>query len=173
MAKHIPIARTYGINPAYRSPVIIREALSYCESNDGDMRFLAWHVDYLRAEPVARGRSALVEESKPVRAENALLVFANFEKTDESHQADVIDNAISEIASIAAQLKITTIVLNPFAHLFAEPSKPEVAINMLDQLCSGLAKRDFDVQRLAFGMFYELELKAKGHRLSRIARSIS
>jgi threonyl-tRNA synthetase len=136
------------------------------------MRFLAWHVDYVRAEPAARGRSALVEESKPVKAENALLIFANFEKNDESHQADVIDKATSEISSIASQLKITAIVLNPFAHLFAEPSKPEVAISMLEQLYAGLAKRDFDVQRLAFGRFYELELKAKGHRLSRIARSI-
>jgi hypothetical protein len=136
------------------------------------MRFLAWHVDYVRAEPETRGRSALVEESKPVRAENALLVFANFEKNDESHQAEIIDKAISEISSIAAQLKITTIVLNPFAHLFAEPSKPEVAINMLDQLNTGLAKRNFNVQKLAFGMFYQLELKAKGHRLSRIARNI-
>jgi threonyl-tRNA synthetase len=137
------------------------------------MRFLAWHVDYVRAVPVARGRSALVEESTPVSGENALLVFANFEKSDESHHTEVIDKAISEISSIAAQLKVATIVLNPFAHLFAEPSKPEVAISMLDQLYAGLVKRNFEVQRLAFGMFYELELRAKGHRLSRIARSIS
>jgi threonyl-tRNA synthetase len=137
------------------------------------MRFLAWHVDYVRAEPTERGRSGLAEEPNPVRAENALLVFANFEKNDESHQSDVTDKTISEIASIANQLKITAIVLNPFAHLFAEPSRPQVAIDMLAQLHTGLVKRNFDVQRLAFGMFYELELKAKGHRLSRIARSIS
>ncbi len=137
------------------------------------MRFLAWHVDYVRAEPTERGRSALVEEAKPVKAENALLVFVNFEKNDESHQAEVIEKAASEIASIAGQLKVTAVVLNPFAHLFAEPSRPEVAVDMLGRFCAGLARRGLDVQRLAFGMFYELELKAKGHRLSRIARSIS
>lgn len=136
------------------------------------MRFLAWHVDYVKAEPTERGRSALVEEAKPVRAENALLVFANFEKNDESHQTGVVDKATDEIASIAAQLKVTAIVINPFAHLFAEPSRPEIAVDMLNQLHAGLAKRNFDVQRLAFGMFYELELRAKGHRLSRIARNI-
>ena len=136
------------------------------------MRFLAWHVDYVRAEPTERGRSSLVEQARPVRAENALLVFASFEKNDESHQADVIDKAAAEIASIASRLKITAIVLNPFAHLFAEPSTPDVAISMLDQLSISLTERDLTVQRLAFGMFYELELKAKGHRLSRIARSV-
>lgn len=138
-----------------------------------DLRFLAWHVDYVRAEPSERGRSGLVEQPKPVRAENALLVFANFEKNDESHQAEVTEKATAEIASIAAQLRVGRIVLNPFAHLFAEPSRPEVAIAMLEQLQAGLMAKNLEVQRLAFGMFYELELKAKGHRLSRIARSIS
>jgi hypothetical protein len=56
--------------------------------------------------------------------------------------------------------------------LFADPSKPEVAINMLDQLYEGLTKKNFDAQRLAFGMFYELELRAKGHPLSRTARTV-
>ncbi len=114
-----------------------------------------------------------MEEAKPVSAENALLVFASFEKSDEPRRAEVTEKAIAEIASIAAQLKVTRIVLNPFAHLFAEPSKPEVAIEMLEQLRAGLVSRSFDAQGLAFGMFYELELKAKGHRLSRIARSIT
>jgi threonyl-tRNA synthetase len=137
------------------------------------MRFLAWHVDYVKAEPTERGRSGLVEDAKAVSAENALLVFASFEKSDEPRQAEVTEKAMAEIASIAAQLKVTAIVLNPFAHLFADPSKPEVARDMLEQLRTGLAARNFMVQKLAFGMFYELELKAKGHRLSRIARSIS
>ncbi len=137
------------------------------------MRFLAWHVDYVRAVPTERGRSGLVEEAKAVTADNALLVFANFEKSDETRQVEVAEKAIAELASIAGQLKVTRMVLNPFAHLFAEPSRPEVAAGMLERARTGLVARGFDVQKLAFGMFYELELKAKGHRLSRIARSIS
>lgn len=136
------------------------------------MRFLAWHVDHVLAEPTERGRSTLVEDPRPVRAENALLVFANFEKNDESHPAEVVERATAEIASVAAQLKVKDVVLNPFAHLFAEPSKPEAAADMLNQIQSALVKRGFDVQKLSFGMFYELDLKAKGHRLSRIARSV-
>lgn len=137
------------------------------------LRFLAWHVDYLVAEPTEQGRSTLVEKPKQVKAENALLIFANFEKSDESHESEVIAKAVDEITSIATQLGIKVVVLNPFAHLFAEPSKPQIAMDMLEQMHAGLAKRSFEVQRLAFGMFYELELKAKGHRLSRMARSIN
>ncbi len=137
------------------------------------MRFLAWHVEYAIMTPTEQGRSKIVEKAEPVRADNALLVFANFEKSDESHQEDVVGKAAVEIENIAAQLKVTSIVLNPFAHLFAEPSSPESAVSMLALLQKRLADKGLNVQKLAFGMFYELEMKAKGHRLSRIARSIS
>ncbi len=136
------------------------------------MRFLAWHVDYVTAKPTEKGRSTLVEDANPVKAENALLVFANFEKSDETHQEEVIAKAADEIAAIAAQLKVTEVVLNPFAHLFAEPAQLDVARDMLDGLRDQLLKRDFTVMKLAFGMFYEIELRAKGHRLSRIARTV-
>ena len=136
------------------------------------MRFLAWHLEYLVATPTEQGRSTIVEQAGQVKAENALLVFANFEKNDEARQMEIVNKAVEEIASIAAQLKLDTIVINPFAHLFAEPSRPDVAKSMLDQLYKALSEKGFNVQKLAFGMFYELELKAKGHRLSRIARSI-
>ncbi len=137
------------------------------------MRFLAWHVDYVTAVPTEQGRSTLVEKAEPVHSENALFVFANFEKSDEPRQADIVDRAITEITSITAQLKVSNVVLNPFAHLFAEPASPQSAKEMLDMLQKGLIERNFNVKKLAFGMFYELELKAKGHKLSRIARSIN
>ena len=136
------------------------------------MRFLAWHVSRIAATPTEKGRSALVERAEPVSATNALLIFASFEKTDEPHPDEVVDKAATEIASIADQLKVTSIVLNPFAHLFAVPSELEVAKRMLDRLYLRLSERSYRVQKLAFGMFYELELNVKGHRLSRIARSI-
>ncbi len=136
------------------------------------MRFLAWHVDYLKAEPTERGRSSVVEEPRPVSAQNALLVFVHVEKGDEDRQAAVVEKATNEIASIAGQLKVRTIVLNPFAHLFAEPSKPEIAVDLLGRIYAALAEKGFEVLRLSFGSFYELELKAKGHRIARVARTV-
>ena len=137
------------------------------------MRFLAWHVDYVKARPTERGRSPIAEDPRAVDAENALFVFASFERNDEDNPEGVVEKAAAELESIAAQVKVRSVVLNPFAHLFGEPSRPEAAVEMLGRLQSRLADRGFEVQRLAFGMFYELELKAKGHRLARMARSIS
>lgn len=136
------------------------------------MRFLAWHVEWFRAVPTEKGRSPIVEDARTVEAENAILVFANFEKSDESRQSEIVAKASSELSSIANNLKVGTIILNPFAHLFAEPSTPDSAVSMLRALEVSLTANGFRVQRLAFGMFYELELKAKGHRFSRIARRI-
>ncbi len=136
------------------------------------MRFLAWHVERFRAVPTEMGRSPIVEDAKTVEAENALLVFANFEKSDESHQSEIVSRTAFEISAVAGNLKISNVVLNPFAHLFADPSSPESAVSMLRTLEDTLRAKDLQVQRLAFGMFYELDIKAKGHRFSRVARRI-
>ena len=57
--------------------------------------------------------------------------------------------------------------------MFADLAKPEDAVAMLSELSKRLEDRKFSVCRLSFGMFYEIELKAKGHRLARISRIIS
>lgn len=137
-----------------------------------DVRFLAWHVEHFKAVPTERGRSEIVEDATVVEADNSLLVFANFEKNDESHQSEIVARASAEIASIVRNLKVQSVVLNPFAHLFAEPSSPASAVSMLKALEESLATNGIQVKRLAFGMFYELDIKAKGHRFSRIARRI-
>ncbi|MBS7634882.1 hypothetical protein KEJ34_05230 [Candidatus Bathyarchaeota archaeon] len=68
-------------------------------------------------------------------------------------------------------------VLHPFAHLFGdlfgELSKPEVAIRTLKLCEEGLLQHGFKVIRTPFGWFNALELKAKGHPSSRVARIIS
>ncbi len=137
------------------------------------MRFLAWHVDYFRAQPADSGRSSIIEEAQPVSAGESLLVFASFEKGDEQKEIDITDRAALEIQRIASQLGVSSIVLNPFAHLFGELASPEAARSMLELLYKKLSDRNFKVYKLAFGKFYEIELKAKGHKLARIARSIS
>ena len=136
------------------------------------MRFLAWHLESFRATPTEKGRSQIVEEASTVEAENSLLVFANFERSDEANQGETVSKATNEIVSVCRNLKIGTVILDPFAHLFAEPSTPESAVSMLKSLEASLRGNNLQVKRLAFGMFYELEIKAKGHRYSRIARRI-
>jgi threonyl-tRNA synthetase len=133
---------------------------------------MCWHVDYIKALPKDAGRSSIIEHGEPVEAGESLLVFANFEKKDEQTKQDTVDRASLEIQKIAAQLGAGTIVLNPFAHLFAENAAPQESMIMLTMLQKSLADHNFTVKKLSFGLFYELELKVKGHKLSRISRSV-
>jgi hypothetical protein len=139
------------------------------------MRFLAWHVDYFKCRITERGRSPLVEEydDPETTAENALLVLASVEKGDEVAPQAVARRAAAEIAAHAASLKVQTIILHPFAHLFGRLSRPSVAVQVLQAIEVGLRARRLAVIRTPFGWFNTLDIRAKGHPLSRVARIIS
>lgn len=139
------------------------------------MRFLAWHVDYFKCSITERGRSPLVEDySDPETvAEEALLVLASVEKADEGAPETVAKRAAAEIAEHAANLKVETVVLHPFAHLFGKLSRPAVAVQVLQMTEEGLRAEGLAVTRTPFGWFNTLEIRAKGHPLSRIARVVT
>ncbi|MEM3227637.1 MAG: threonyl-tRNA synthetase editing domain-containing protein [Candidatus Micrarchaeaceae archaeon] len=136
-------------------------------------RFMAWHVDYFKAVPSEQGRSQVYEKGESIDTGDALLVFISFEKNDVESESRILDRTYNELASLAAQLKVSTVVLNPFAHLFGELAQPQDAMEMLDKLYEMFKDRGFDARKLSFGLFYEIELKAKGHRLSRVSRIVT
>jgi len=139
------------------------------------MRFLAWHVDYFKCRITERGRSPLIEEydDPETVAENALLVLASVEKGDEAAPEAVAERATAEIATHAASLKVGTVVLHPFAHLFGQLSRPATAVRVLQMVEEGLRAKGLAVTRTPFGWFNALDIRAKGHPLSRVARMIS
>ncbi len=132
------------------------------------------HVDSFISTITEKGRSKIIEnpEQKITSVNESLLVFASVEKKDANEKEDISKRAMEEIANLANQLKIKTIVLHSFAHLFAELSKPEVAIEVLEMIKKELTQRNFEVIRTPFGWFNTLEIKAKGHPLSRVARIV-
>lgn len=137
------------------------------------MRILIWHVDHFSAEPTERGRSSVADAEPPtVSVEEALVVFVQAEKADEPDPAAVAERTTEAIAQVAAQLKVTTIVLHSFAHLFGELAAPRVARQILDATQSHLAARNLTAQQTAFGWFNRLDLRAKGHPYSRQARQL-
>ncbi|HEV7128503.1 MAG TPA: threonyl-tRNA synthetase editing domain-containing protein [Ktedonobacterales bacterium] len=137
------------------------------------MRLLIWHVDDFVAEPTQRGRSRVADAEPPtVRVADALVVFAQSERSDEPEPDAVAERAAEAIVSVAAQLKVTTVVLHSFAHLFGELSDPLVARQVLAATQMQLEQRGLVVQQTAFGWFNRLELRAKGHPFSRQARSV-
>ena len=66
-----------------------------------------------------------------------------------------------------------TIILHPFAHLFGELSAPKVAINVLSCTQQELINAGLQTYRTPFGWFNTLQIDAKGHPLSRVARIVT
>ncbi|TES94790.1 MAG: hypothetical protein E3J90_11505 [Promethearchaeota archaeon] len=139
------------------------------------MRFLSFHVDYFRYKVTKKGRSKVIEEitenNREAQIKNALVLFITIEKRDEENP-EFLKRGIAEIEKITVQLKISNIVIVPFAHLFGQLSTLEFAFMSFKRIESNLKLKDYSVLRLPFGWFNELEMKAKGHPLSRISRII-
>lgn len=113
------------------------------------MRALIWHVDSFVSRITEKGRSPLVEPmgERETRVGEAILVLASVEKTDEAAPQLVAERATTMLLEHARKLKVTTIVLHPFAHLFAELSAPSVAVDVLKSTEAGLASQGMIVVR--------------------------
>ena len=122
-----------------------------------------------------KSRSKLIEDlsdnNQIGELENCLVLFITVEKRDEDN-TDLISHALIEIEKVTSQLKITNIVILSFAHLFGKLSTPEYSFNSLKDLEMNLKEKGYNTLRPPFGWFNEIELKAKGHPLSRISRII-
>jgi threonyl-tRNA synthetase len=135
---------------------------------------LILHVDYFKSTLTKKGRSKLIENpiTKTTEVKDALIVLTSVERQDEFNFSEVARKAVKEVAQLSHQLKVTTLVLHPFTHLFGQLSTPHVAVKTLDLMKEQLAQNGFAVTRTPFGWFNTLEIKAKGHPLSRIARRV-
>jgi len=138
------------------------------------MRFLAIHVDYFSSKITQKGRSKLIEpyDDPTTQVDEALVLLTSVEKGDEAAPDVVADRAAEEIGRLAGNLKVGTVVLHSFAHLFAELSAPDVAVQVMKDVEGRLRARGFTVIRTPFGYFNTLDIKAKGHPYSRVARII-
>ena len=138
------------------------------------MRLLILHVDSFTCTITEKGRSALIEEpSAPsLHIDAGLLVLASVERGDEAAPDQVARGTSAEIRKVSDQLKAPNIMLLPFAHLFAEPAPVEPARDILDAVAMSLRAAGLAVQRAPFGWFHTWDLRAKGHPLSRLARTI-
>ena len=61
----------------------------------------------------------------------------------------------------------------PVMHLFGRLSQPAVAVEVLKMVEEDLRTRELAVTRTPFGWFNTLDIRAKGHPMSRVARKVS
>lgn len=139
------------------------------------MRFLMMHVNSFRSRITEKGRSKFIEPPEPAETtvEEAVLVLASVEQGDEVNTSLVAAKAVDEIEKNAKNLKVKKIVLHPFAHLFAKLGDPEIAVEVLTMMEKNIAAKGYDVIRTPFGWFNTLEIDAKGHPYSRVARVVT
>jgi len=111
-------------------------------------------------------------ESPSMSIEQGLLVLAAVEAADAADSAGIAERGANEVQRLGQQLKTTETMLLPFAHLFAEPGAPRDALTIIDAMADHLRAQGHRVQRPPFGWFHTWDLHAKGHPLSRVARTI-
>ncbi len=137
------------------------------------MRLLIWHVDSFKAVPSERGRSKIADTvPHPVSVTEGVVVFAAVEKSDEVESEAVGTRAAQAIDEVALQLGVQSVVLHSFAHLFVDLSTPATAQQVLTSTQTQLEAKGYNVDQTAFGWFNRLDMQAKGHPLSRVARQV-
>jgi threonyl-tRNA synthetase len=136
------------------------------------MKLLLIHSDYIEYHVKDKAIPQPEElKEKTGRLDEALTVFIAVEKPDEDAPQQIVANAASEIRKTAEQLKVTNIMLYPYAHLSSNLGSPKVAQQILIDLENDL-KATYTVKRSPFGWYKAFKISCKGHPLSELSREI-
>lgn len=94
--------------------------------------------------------------------EECVVVFVTVEAADETALSRAVAGARAEIEEVADQLRTTSLVLYPSAHLSGSIAAPDATADALQALADSL-RGDYDVLRAPSGQCRSFELAAKGH----------
>ncbi len=137
------------------------------------MKLLTLHVDYINFKPLKKALKSIADlsetEKKGREVGESLVVLTAIEKGD--LVKDAVGELVKNVKDVAGQVKVSNIVLYPYAHLSSNLSNPDTAIEILEKAGKELAK-EFNVVRAPFGYYKQFELKVKGHPLSELSREI-
>ncbi len=133
------------------------------------MKILQLHVDYVEFEPIQPESSIYEEVEKRVyRIEDALLLLTCVEKGDGRKLAE---EAIQDAAEFMEKLKISKLVIYPYAHLSTNLAPPSDALSILNAMRREAKKRGLEVYSAPFGWNKRLAIAVKGHPLAEQLRS--
>lgn len=86
---------------------------------------------------------------------------------------EIISKAVESIAGVQAQVKAEHLVIYPYAHLSNDLAKPDVAKEAGDKLFEAVKRLGLPVTAAPFGYYKAFNLKAKGHPLAELSRTIT
>ncbi|MEM2044320.1 MAG: threonyl-tRNA synthetase editing domain-containing protein, partial [Candidatus Caldarchaeum sp.] len=135
------------------------------------MRVLELHVDYVEYRPVRREAAVAEDSSGEVqRVEEALLMLASVEPDDDEKVAEA---AVADALEFMRRLKVSRLVIYPFAHLSKELAKPEHALEVLKAMEKMAVRQGVEVHRSPFGWNKALAVSVKGHPLAERSRAFN
>lgn len=137
------------------------------------MRILAIHADKISWKANRKTKFAeIIEGSKADEMSNCVVLFSSVEKLDENDPQKVIDGATHDVMHRLGQVKVSRVVVFPYAHLTSTLSSPVVALQVLKGLEESLKAHGLDVKRAPFGWYKEYDIKSTGHPLSELSMTI-
>jgi threonyl-tRNA synthetase len=139
------------------------------------MKLLLIHSDYLEytvTQAVKGIAEEIDDDHKAGRVENTLVVFNAVEKGDLAGLEELLDKVEKEVTSTTEALKVTNVVLYPYAHLSSDLAPPSEAIPVVKAMEERIRATGLEVMRSPFGWYKSFKLSCKGHPLSELSREI-
>jgi threonyl-tRNA synthetase len=137
------------------------------------MKLLLIHSDFIEYEVKEKAIPHPEETTMTKdRLDEALTVFIAVEKVDEKSPTLAVEEATKEIIKTAEQLKVSNIMLYPYAHLSSDLASAKAGKDILILMEQEVKKQKFTVKRSPFGWYKAFTISCKGHPLSELSREI-
>ena len=133
------------------------------------MRTLGIHAKrfgFESKEKAMAGAESLKQERHGMEIDRECLVlFVSVEKDDGEGPLSIAAKLAADTVTRAEKLGVGTVVLYPYVHLTENPSRPRVALQVLDEIERRLIEK-LEVVRAPFGWYKAFDISCLGHPLS-------
>jgi hypothetical protein len=136
------------------------------------MKLLTFQARRFRWKSFSKTLPEAEEAEVDRTVEDAVVVFAHSEATDEGDRARVFKHTLKHVKWLANKRGLRNVVLHSFTHLGAENAAPNFANAFLEELAERLRGTGYEVALTPFGWFCEWELAVHGDSLAKVWKEI-
>ncbi|MFH0890181.1 MAG: threonine--tRNA ligase [Candidatus Aenigmatarchaeota archaeon] len=133
------------------------------------MRILQLHADSVEYEPIKKEiKQAEEAEQKKYSLVEVLVLLTAIEKGDTKETAAW---AIEDAAKFMAKMKITRMLIYPYAHLSSNLSSPFDAMDIVLEMEKVAKQNGIDANHAPFGWNKKFSISVKGHPMAEMSRT--
>jgi len=136
------------------------------------LRLLLIHArefGYEVVKPAVDNPEPVSEDEKKGVFENVLVVFTSIERGDDE---SIIPSAVKELIEVFNQVKASSILVYPYAHLSQDLAPYFEAVKVVRQLYEALRNTGVKAYKAPFGWYKAFTLQCYGHPLSELSKTI-